>query len=80
MQIKVLEKELAKIADNIENSERNFAALKEKWLKPLKALIEQINQSFTKYFANIGCHGRVKLGIFFNLPSPNIFSNVEFMN
>ena len=35
--------------------------MKESWLDPLGELLAKINKTFTKYFENIGCKGRIEL-------------------
>lgn len=39
----------------------NIEKLKEKWLKPLKQLVEKINENFSSYFSAMDCAGEVTL-------------------
>ncbi|XP_048448222.1 structural maintenance of chromosomes protein 5 [Rhincodon typus] len=45
----------------LENYKLNISQVKEKWLNPLKQLVEQINEKFSEYFRSMQCAGEIDL-------------------
>ncbi|CAG07476.1 unnamed protein product, partial [Tetraodon nigroviridis] len=60
-EIKQLEKELEEKENALEAYRKNIAEAKERWLNPLKLLVEQINEKFTAFFRSMNCAGEVDL-------------------
>uniref|UniRef100_A0A7E4ZZ67 Structural maintenance of chromosomes protein 5 n=1 Tax=Panagrellus redivivus TaxID=6233 RepID=A0A7E4ZZ67_PANRE len=53
--------ELEKSQNTIDNWETDMTALLERWIHPLRELIERINVNFSTFFAKIKCAGQVVL-------------------
>ncbi|XP_005240753.1 structural maintenance of chromosomes protein 5 isoform X2 [Falco peregrinus] len=49
--------------NELDNYKRNISQVKEKWLNPLKKLIEQINVKFSSFFSSMQCVGEVDLHV-----------------
>ncbi|KFO70159.1 Structural maintenance of chromosomes protein 5, partial [Cuculus canorus] len=49
--------------NELENYKQNISQVKEKWLNPLKKLIEQINDKFSNFFSSMQCVGEVDLHV-----------------
>ncbi|XP_061873790.1 structural maintenance of chromosomes protein 5 isoform X2 [Colius striatus] len=47
----------------LDNYKQNIAQVKEKWLNPLKKLIEKINEKFSNFFSSMQCVGEVDLHV-----------------
>ncbi|KAG8455241.1 hypothetical protein GDO86_001439 [Hymenochirus boettgeri] len=45
----------------LENYRQNISQVKEKWLNPLKQLVEKINNQFSRFFSSMQCVGEVDL-------------------
>ncbi|MEQ2303414.1 Structural maintenance of chromosomes protein 5 [Ameca splendens] len=60
-EIKHLEKELQKKTDALKTYRQNISEAKERWLNPLKQLVEQINDKFSNFFRSMQCAGEVDL-------------------
>uniref|UniRef100_UPI0037E93740 structural maintenance of chromosomes protein 5 n=1 Tax=Semicossyphus pulcher TaxID=241346 RepID=UPI0037E93740 len=60
-EIKHLEKELEEKNNNLTTYRQNISEAKERWLKPLKQLVEQINAKFSDFFRHMQCAGEVDL-------------------
>ncbi|KAM4810434.1 structural maintenance of chromosomes protein 5 [Rhinophrynus dorsalis] len=45
----------------LENYRQNISQMKEKWLNPLKHLVEKINEQFSSFFSSMQCVGEVDL-------------------
>uniref|UniRef100_A0A1A8QLH6 Structural maintenance of chromosomes protein 5 n=1 Tax=Nothobranchius rachovii TaxID=451742 RepID=A0A1A8QLH6_9TELE len=60
-EIKHLEKELEKKIADLNAYRQNISEAKERWLIPLKQLIEQINDKFSNFFRSMQCAGEVDL-------------------
>uniref|UniRef100_A0A3Q2E3Q6 Structural maintenance of chromosomes protein 5 n=1 Tax=Cyprinodon variegatus TaxID=28743 RepID=A0A3Q2E3Q6_CYPVA len=60
-EIKVLEKELQIKTDALNAYRQNISEVKERWLNPLKLLVEQINDKFSEFFRSMQCAGEVDL-------------------
>ncbi|XP_034551442.1 structural maintenance of chromosomes protein 5 [Notolabrus celidotus] len=60
-EIKNLEKELEEKSNNLNAYRQNIAEAKERWLNPLKQLVEQINAKFSDFFRQMQCAGEVDL-------------------
>ncbi|XP_056323069.1 structural maintenance of chromosomes protein 5 [Danio aesculapii] len=61
LEIKNLEKELDDKTNELTTYRRNIAEAKERWLNPLKKLVEQINVRFSDFFQSMQCAGEVDL-------------------
>ncbi|XP_069545003.1 structural maintenance of chromosomes protein 5 [Brachyistius frenatus] len=60
-EIKHLEKELEERSNALNVYRQNISEAKERWLNPLKSLIEQINDKFSDFFRSMQCVGQVDL-------------------
>ncbi|KAM3617031.1 uncharacterized protein V6R79_001296 [Siganus canaliculatus] len=60
-EIKHLEKELEDKNDALNTYRQNITEAKERWLNPLKQLVEQINRKFSDFFRSMQCAGEVDL-------------------
>ncbi|KAI7793130.1 structural maintenance of chromosomes protein 5 isoform X1 [Triplophysa rosa] len=60
-EIKNMEKELDEKANALNTYRQNIAEAKERWLNPLKLLVEQINERFSDFFRSMQCAGEVDL-------------------
>ncbi|XP_059830738.1 structural maintenance of chromosomes protein 5 [Hypanus sabinus] len=60
-EIENLSDELNKKKSELENYKLNISQVKERWLNPLKQLVEQINEKFSEYFRSMQCAGEVDL-------------------
>ncbi|XP_074538571.1 structural maintenance of chromosomes protein 5 [Halichoeres trimaculatus] len=60
-EIKNLEKEMAEKKSNLDAYRQNISEAKERWLEPLKQLVEQINAKFSDFFRHMQCAGEVDL-------------------
>uniref|UniRef100_A0A8B9NG10 Structural maintenance of chromosomes protein 5 n=1 Tax=Accipiter nisus TaxID=211598 RepID=A0A8B9NG10_9AVES len=47
----------------LDNYKQNISQVKERWLNPLKKLIEQINGKFSNFFSSMQCVGEVDLHV-----------------
>ncbi|XP_009993202.1 PREDICTED: structural maintenance of chromosomes protein 5 [Chaetura pelagica] len=62
-EIEVLTEHLAEKKNELDKYKQNIAQVKEKWLNPLKKLIEQINEKFSNFFSSMQCVGEVDLHV-----------------
>jgi len=60
-EIEVLKATLEEKAADRQKKQQEIERIKALWLPPLQDLVGKIHLSFEKYFANIGCEGRVNL-------------------
>ncbi|XP_053173495.1 structural maintenance of chromosomes protein 5 [Scomber japonicus] len=60
-EIKHLEKELEDKNNALNDYRQNISEAKERWLNPLKQLVEQINVKFSDFFRSMQCAGEVDL-------------------
>ncbi|XP_074500603.1 structural maintenance of chromosomes protein 5 [Sebastes fasciatus] len=60
-EIKHLEKELEDKTNALNTYRQNISEAKERWLNPLKQLVEQINGKFSDFFRSMQCAGEVDL-------------------
>ncbi|XP_029362080.1 structural maintenance of chromosomes protein 5 isoform X2 [Echeneis naucrates] len=60
-EINNLEKELEEKSNALNTYRQNISEAKERWLNPLKQLVEQINGKFSDFFRSIQCAGEVDL-------------------
>ncbi|XP_013875182.1 structural maintenance of chromosomes protein 5 [Austrofundulus limnaeus] len=60
-EIKHLENELKKKTDALNDYRQKISGAKERWLNPLKQLVEQINEKFSDFFRSMQCVGEVDL-------------------
>ncbi|XP_045912329.1 structural maintenance of chromosomes protein 5 [Micropterus dolomieu] len=60
-EIKNLEKELEDKSNDLNAYRQNISEAKERWLNPLKQLVEQINGKFSDFFRSMQCAGEVDL-------------------
>ncbi|XP_072306194.1 structural maintenance of chromosomes protein 5 [Eucyclogobius newberryi] len=60
-EIKHLEKELEEKTRGLTEYRQNISEAKERWLNPLKQLVEQINDKFSDFFRSMQCAGEVDL-------------------
>ncbi|XP_031701422.1 structural maintenance of chromosomes protein 5 [Anarrhichthys ocellatus] len=60
-EIKHLEKELEDNSTALNVYRQNISEAKERWLNPLKQLVEQINDKFSDFFRSMQCAGEVDL-------------------
>ncbi|NWJ11448.1 SMC5 protein, partial [Crypturellus undulatus] len=58
-----LMEELEEKKNILENYKQNISQVKEKWLSPLKNLVEQINEKFSNFFSSMQCAGEVDLHV-----------------
>ncbi|KAL0965440.1 hypothetical protein UPYG_G00281300 [Umbra pygmaea] len=60
-EIKNLEKDLLEKTTALNTYRQNISEAKERWLNPLKQLVEQINVNFSDFFRSMQCAGEVDL-------------------
>ncbi|XP_061592251.1 structural maintenance of chromosomes protein 5 [Cololabis saira] len=60
-EIKQLEKDLEEQTAALKAYRQNISEVKERWLNPLKQLVEQINEKFSHFFRSMQCAGEVDL-------------------
>ncbi|XP_036451673.1 structural maintenance of chromosomes protein 5 [Colossoma macropomum] len=60
-EIKNMEKELEEKTNALNTYRQNISEAKERWLNPLKSLVEQINEKFSDFFRSMHCAGEVDL-------------------
>ncbi|KAM7412011.1 hypothetical protein PAMA_021807 [Pampus argenteus] len=60
-EIKHLDKELEEKSNALNAYRQNISEAKERWLNPLKQLVEQINDKFGDFFRSMQCVGEVDL-------------------
>uniref|UniRef100_A0A672JDM0 Structural maintenance of chromosomes protein 5 n=1 Tax=Salarias fasciatus TaxID=181472 RepID=A0A672JDM0_SALFA len=60
-EIKNLEKELEEKVNALNAYRQNISEAKERWLNPLKQLVEKINEKFSDFFRSMQCAGEVDL-------------------
>ncbi|KAJ1206907.1 hypothetical protein NDU88_002300 [Pleurodeles waltl] len=60
-EISQLTEELNQKKTELENYRQNITQVKERWLNPLKRLVEQINEKFSDFFSSMQCAGEVDL-------------------
>ncbi|KAI4882717.1 hypothetical protein NFI96_028525 [Prochilodus magdalenae] len=60
-EIKNMEKELEEKTNALNEYRQNISEAKERWLNPLKSLVEQINEKFSDFFRSMHCAGEVDL-------------------
>lgn len=60
-EIQNLEKELEEKTKALSEYRQNISEAKERWLNPLKQLVEQINDKFSDFFRSMQCAGEVDL-------------------
>ncbi|XP_034629986.1 structural maintenance of chromosomes protein 5 isoform X1 [Trachemys scripta elegans] len=53
--------ELEEKKNELESYRQNISQVKERWLTPLKQLVEQINEKFSNFFSSMQCAGEVDL-------------------
>uniref|UniRef100_A0A672S6Y5 Structural maintenance of chromosomes protein 5 n=1 Tax=Sinocyclocheilus grahami TaxID=75366 RepID=A0A672S6Y5_SINGR len=61
LEIKNMEKELDDKTNALRTYRQNIAEAKERWLNPLKQLVDQINKRFGDFFRSMQCVGEVDL-------------------
>uniref|UniRef100_A0A4W3I9B1 Structural maintenance of chromosomes protein 5 n=1 Tax=Callorhinchus milii TaxID=7868 RepID=A0A4W3I9B1_CALMI len=59
--IEDLVEELKRKNTELKDYKENISKVKEKWLNPLKQLVEQINEKFSEHFRSMQCAGEVDL-------------------
>ncbi|KAE8633069.1 hypothetical protein XENTR_v10001765 [Xenopus tropicalis] len=60
-EIKEVTAELDRKKLELENYRQNISQVKEKWLNPLRQLVEKINDQFSSFFSSMQCVGEVDL-------------------
>uniref|UniRef100_A0A672LQ30 Structural maintenance of chromosomes protein 5 n=1 Tax=Sinocyclocheilus grahami TaxID=75366 RepID=A0A672LQ30_SINGR len=60
-EIQNMEKELDDKTNALRTYRQNIAEAKERWLNPLKRLVEQISERFSEFFRSMQCAGEVDL-------------------
>ncbi|XP_051971973.1 structural maintenance of chromosomes protein 5 [Xyrauchen texanus] len=60
-EIKNMEKELDDKTNALNTYRQNIAEAKERWLNPLKQLVDEINERFSDFFRSMQCAGEVDL-------------------
>ncbi|XP_030625495.1 structural maintenance of chromosomes protein 5 [Chanos chanos] len=60
-EIKNMEKEYDEKMNALHTYRQNISEAKERWLNPLKQLVEQINEKFSDFFRSMQCAGEVDL-------------------
>ncbi|KAJ7335530.1 hypothetical protein JRQ81_013471 [Phrynocephalus forsythii] len=53
--------ELEEKKKELDNYRQNISQVKERWLNPLKQLVDQINEKFSHFFSSMQCAGEVDL-------------------
>ncbi|KAF6724658.1 Structural maintenance of chromosomes protein 5 [Oryzias melastigma] len=61
LEIKSLEKDFEEKTAALNAYKQNISEAKERWLNPLKHLVEQINDKFSEFFRSMQCAGEVDL-------------------
>uniref|UniRef100_A0A3P9H2E8 Structural maintenance of chromosomes protein 5 n=1 Tax=Oryzias latipes TaxID=8090 RepID=A0A3P9H2E8_ORYLA len=61
LEVKNLEKEFEEKTAALNAYKQNISEAKERWLNPLKNLVEQINNKFSEFFRSMQCAGEVDL-------------------
>ncbi|NXL51492.1 SMC5 protein, partial [Podilymbus podiceps] len=62
-EIQQLTEYLEEKKNELDNYKQNISKVKERWLNPLKKLIEQINEKFSNFFSSMQCVGEVDLHV-----------------
>ncbi|XP_064358748.1 structural maintenance of chromosomes protein 5 isoform X3 [Dromaius novaehollandiae] len=62
-EIQQLMEELEEKKNVLDNYKQNISQVKERWLNPLKKLVEQINEKFSNFFSSMQCAGEVDLHV-----------------
>ncbi|KAM7077116.1 structural maintenance of chromosomes protein 5 isoform 3-T3 [Ciconia maguari] len=62
-EIQQLTEYLEEKKNELDNYKQNISQVKERWLNPLKKLIEQINEKFSNFFSSMQCVGEVDLHV-----------------
>ncbi|KAM6226234.1 structural maintenance of chromosomes protein 5 [Spheniscus humboldti] len=62
-EIQQLTEYLEEKKNELDNYKQNISQVKERWLNPLKTLIEQINEKFSNFFSSMQCVGEVDLHV-----------------
>uniref|UniRef100_A0A452IPY8 Structural maintenance of chromosomes protein 5 n=1 Tax=Gopherus agassizii TaxID=38772 RepID=A0A452IPY8_9SAUR len=60
-EIQQVTEELEEKKNELESYRQNISQVKERWLTPLKQLVEQINEKFSNFFSSMQCAGEVDL-------------------
>ncbi|MEE6459332.1 hypothetical protein FKM82_000599 [Ascaphus truei] len=60
-EIQQMTEELEQKKNELENYRQNISQVKERWLNPLKHLVEKINENFSSFFRSMQCVGEVDL-------------------
>ncbi|XP_006152539.1 structural maintenance of chromosomes protein 5 isoform X6 [Tupaia chinensis] len=60
-EIEQLTKELKEKKIELDKYRENISQVKERWLNPLKELVEKINEKFSNFFSSMQCAGEVDL-------------------
>ncbi|XP_019410732.1 PREDICTED: structural maintenance of chromosomes protein 5 [Crocodylus porosus] len=60
-EMQLLTEELEKKKEELNNYRQNISQVKERWLNPLKHLVEKINEKFSAFFNSMQCAGEVDL-------------------
>ncbi|CAH2294106.1 structural maintenance of chromosomes 5 isoform X2 [Pelobates cultripes] len=60
-EIKQLTVELDQKRNELDDYKQNISQVKERWLNPLKQLVEKINEQFSSFFRSMQCVGEVDL-------------------
>uniref|UniRef100_A0A8C3S8H4 Structural maintenance of chromosomes protein 5 n=1 Tax=Chelydra serpentina TaxID=8475 RepID=A0A8C3S8H4_CHESE len=60
-EIQQVTEELEEKKNELERYRQNISQVKERWLTPLKQLVEQINEKFSNFFSSMQCAGEVDL-------------------
>ncbi|XP_050769481.1 structural maintenance of chromosomes protein 5 [Gymnogyps californianus] len=62
-EIQQLTEYLEEKKNELDSYKQNISQVKERWLNPLKTLIEQINEKFSNFFSSMQCVGEVDLHV-----------------
>ncbi|XP_068523974.1 structural maintenance of chromosomes protein 5 [Anas acuta] len=62
-EIQQLIEDLEEKKKELDNYKQNISQVKERWLNPLKSLIEKINEKFSNFFSSMQCVGEVDLHV-----------------
>ncbi|XP_008942918.1 PREDICTED: LOW QUALITY PROTEIN: structural maintenance of chromosomes protein 5, partial [Merops nubicus] len=62
-EIEQLTQYLEEKKNELDNYKQNISKVKERWLNPLKKLIEKINEKFSNFFSSMQCAGEVDLHV-----------------
>ncbi|XP_069736917.1 structural maintenance of chromosomes protein 5 [Phaenicophaeus curvirostris] len=62
-EIQQLTEYLEEKKNELENYKQNISQVKDKWLNPLKEMIEKINEKFSNFFSSMQCVGEVDLHV-----------------